>query len=247
MSRRIHPALVVAVLALVAAAVGTALAGPRGPSAQTSASSKRIALKALKQAKMAKRAARSALKVAKVARGGAARAQTAAIQAQASADNAQTAAGQAQGAADQAQTRAVQAQASAEQATLGRSAYNLSCDPSSPIVFLDCVGTTLTLPRPGRVLLNAAGGQASGGVPTHGLCRLEVDDSTAAIPNPAALRPGEVSFDNTDGNSQNGFAVTTVTDTIPAGLHKFEMSCTEESGDQAILHSMISAVMIGSG
>jgi len=53
--------------------------------------------------------------------------------------------------------------------------------------------------------------------------------------------------DNTDGNTQNGFAITAVTNILPPGLHKFEMSCNEEVGDLAILHSTITAVMIGAG
>jgi hypothetical protein len=235
-----NAALVISILALVAAVVGTAMAGPDQPIAETSASSKRIALSALKQAKRARKAARAARMAAKAAR-------ATASQAQASADTAQTAAGQAQGAAASAQTTASQTQVLAAQATIGRSAYSLTCDPTSTIVFLDCVGTTLALPRSGRVLLSATGGQASGGVPTHGLCRLEVDDSTGAIPHPAALRPGEVVTDNTDGSAQNGFAITAVTNVLPAGQHKFEMSCNEEIGDLAVLHSMITAVMIGAG
>ena len=147
----------------------------------------------------------------------------------------------AQGSADAAQGSADAAQGSADAIT-GRSAFDDSCDPASAAV-LDCVGVTFTLAQPGRVLLNATGGQLTGAAGAFGDCRLEVDDSTAPIPHSTTNEPGETS-DNTSIGATNGFANTAVTNVLPAGSHTFELSCNDEGGGQRIDDSMISAVRI---
>ena len=132
--------------------------------------------------------------------------------------------------------------------TLGRSAFsNTDCDPDSSGDLVDCVGIQdLSLPRAGRVLLIAAGGQFSDSAGADGDCHLEVDDSTAAIPAHPVVQPGETA-DNTDSLATNGFAITAVTALLPAGAHDFELSCTENVADTRIDDMTISAVMIGAG
>ena len=92
---RPSPAILVAVIALVAALAGTALAGS-GPSATTAASLKKVE----KTADKAKKKAKKANKKAKAAQGDADAAQSSADAAQTSADAAQSSAGAAQGTAD---------------------------------------------------------------------------------------------------------------------------------------------------
>ncbi len=102
---RIGPALVVAALALVAALGGVAAASP---TANTSATAKKTAKRAVKKAKKAKQTASQALAAAGTA-------QTAADAAGASADQAQSSAGKAQSSADQAQSTADAAKVTAEE------------------------------------------------------------------------------------------------------------------------------------
>jgi hypothetical protein len=132
--------------------------------------------------------------------------------------------------------------------TMGRSAYDPDqfCNPTSITTFTDCVGVTFNLPRVGRVLMTAAGGQVSIGGPAGAHCRLEVDDGTVAIPHPTNVFPGEQSTDNTTTQRTNPFSITAVTNPLAAGSHTFELSC-RESGDSEIHDSMVSAVMIGGG
>ncbi|MGI9558007.1 MAG: hypothetical protein ACR2N5_08705 [Solirubrobacterales bacterium] len=138
--------------------------------------------------------------------------------------------------------------------TVGRSAFVGFCDPGSA-TFVDCVGTTVNLPREGRVQITAAGGQRSLTVEGRGDCRLEVDDDTVAIPHSTTVEPGEdISTEgtvddhiHTSGTGTNGFAITAVTDPLPAGSHNFELSCNEQVGNTQINDATISAVMVGSG
>jgi len=81
------PAILIAILALVAAVAGTAVA-ESGPNANTSASAKKTAKKALKKAKKAKTKAAEANQTAKGAQASADDAQASADDAQASADDA---------------------------------------------------------------------------------------------------------------------------------------------------------------
>ena len=105
---------------------------------------------------------------------------------------------------------------------------------------------TFTLAQSGRVLLNATGGQLTDtGTGAEGDCRLEVDDSTAAIPHSTTNSPGETVTDNTDGSATNGFALTAVTAVLPAGSHTFELSCSEDTANNTQINdAMISAVRI---
>jgi hypothetical protein len=220
------PAVVVATLALIAAVAGTAVAGP---SANTSAAAKKTAKKALKRSKKAK-------STAVEARGVAVRAQTVAEEAEGSAIEARGAA-----------TNAV----SIAEAVTGRSGRAGICNPTSPVFFNNCAGATLNLAERGKVLLIATGGQLSADAnsPGRGRCRLEVDDRTDLVPHDTDVFPGEVSV-NTSSNAQlglatKGFALTAVTNALPAGFHTFELACGEAVPDIRVLSPMISAVRVG--
>jgi hypothetical protein len=132
--------------------------------------------------------------------------------------------------------------------TVGRSGSDDSC--SAGLSFTDCVGVDLSLPRSGRVLVIAAGGQVSDAGTEQGDCQIEVDDSPGPVPGGNIVAPGEDPTDNTDGgNSVNGFAITATTNVLPAGTHTFELSCDDDDvgpGEQFIQDSSISAVMVGS-
>jgi len=148
--------------------------------------------------------------------------------------------------ADTAQSSANTANAKAD-AIKGRSATDDVCDPASGS-FLDCVGVSLTLDRPGRVLVSSAANQVSEGAGrAEAFCRLEVDDATDPIPHDTRNDPGEDVTDNTASDAQNGFAHTAVTNVLAAGTHTFELSCGEDVGDAEIHDSLISAVALGSG
>ena len=219
------PAIGVAVMALIAALAGTAIAGP---SANTSAPAKKAAKKALRKAKNAKGAA---------------------IEARGLATRAETVAEQAQGSAFEARGVATDAQSIAEAVT-GRSGRAGICDPTSPF-FNDCAGATLNLAHRGKVLLIATGGQLSANqnAAGRGRCRLEVDDRGDLIPHDTDVFPGEVSV-NTSSNAQqglaiDGFALTAVTVALDAGFHTFELACNEAVPDIRILSPTISAVRVG--
>ncbi len=112
---RPSPAILVAVMALVAALAGTALAGS-GPSATSAASLKKVE----KTANKAKKKAKKANKAAKAAQGSADAAQGSADAAQGSADAAQGAADAAQGTANTANGKA-----NANATELGTTARNV--------------------------------------------------------------------------------------------------------------------------
>lgn len=131
---------------------------------------------------------------------------------------------------------------SQEALTVGRSGEDDSCNPAASGTFTDCVGVTFSLPRAGRVLMIATGGQVSTLGVADGECRFEVDE----VASGNDVSPGEVATDNTGGSATNGFALTRVTGVLTAGSHTFELSCDEDVGDTGVANSMISALMIGS-
>jgi hypothetical protein len=131
--------------------------------------------------------------------------------------------------------------------TVGRSDSDAVCDVE--IAFTNCVDVALTLPRSGRVLVIAAGGQESDLGAERGDCQIEVDDQTAPVPGGNDVAPGEDPTDNTSASSSvNGFAIAATTNVLAAGTHRFELSCDDDDtgpGQQFIFQSSISAVMVG--
>ncbi len=127
--------------------------------------------------------------------------------------------------------------------TLGRSAYDTTCDPNNT-QDTDCVTVTLDLPRAGRVLLIATGGQETTSGAGAATCRFQVDDANVAgFP---FVHPGELS-DNSNALSANGFAMTAVTGVLASGSRVFDLVCFDAGTTAVINDSTISAVMIGSG
>ena len=129
--------------------------------------------------------------------------------------------------------------------TRGRSAYdpNRNCDPTTNVTFTDCVGVTFSLPREGRVLLVAAGGQEATAAGGNGFCQFEVDGAT--VPGAGSVIPGQT-VDTSDEFVNAGFALTAVTPPLPLGSHTYELSCNETTAGTVIHDAQISAVMIGS-
>jgi len=200
---RPSPAMLVAVVALVGALAGTALAGS---DVQSSALSKKKVKKiAKKEAEKAIDAAAPGLSVA----------------------NADAVDG-----------------VSEEELTVGRSAFDGSCDPNTATL-LDCVAVTLTLPRSGRVLLDADLGFFTDAGGAQGECLLEVDGGTTGIPHSTTGRLGE-DADTTNSSATNGYARTAVTNVLAAGSHTFALSCNEDVANIVYNRALISAVMIGS-
>jgi hypothetical protein len=120
-----------------------------------------------------------------------------------------------------------------------------TCDPSNT-TFLDCVSTDLSLPHAGRVLLVAGGGQNSFGESGEGTCEFRIDGALSTAP---AVRPGEPTpqgtdgIDNTSQDAQNGFSMTTVTESLGPGEHTFALACNERVGEVEMLDTTISAVL----
>ena len=119
--------------------------------------------------------------------------------------------------------------------------YDSLCDPSTATL-IDCVSTTLALPRAGQVVLVAGGGQQSFGGPASGVCRFSVDGVESATPE---INPGESATDNTSSVQQNGLSLTMATGVLPAGSHTFALVCSQVNGDQEIHDSSISAQLVG--
>jgi hypothetical protein len=137
--------------------------------------------------------------------------------------------------------------------TIARSAADPDgrCHPEDPVAkpFLDCASLTLTLPRPGRVLLVGAGGvgNASPTPPFVAGCRLEADDAEVA----GSLAYGGQDFDTTPGmhfaSTPFGIATTAVTDVLAAGTHTFAFACQQTDPDAVVADAKISALAVGAG
>lgn len=126
---------------------------------------------------------------------------------------------------------------------LGASNSNFAafCDPNA-VTFTNCVSTSLTLARSGRVVLVAGGGQVSFGGIARGTCRFNIDGTIGATPQ---VQPGESASDNTVDGATNGFAMTMRTAVLGAGAHTFALACNQDAGDQEIHESTISAQLVG--
>lgn len=133
--------------------------------------------------------------------------------------------------------------------TKGSSASAANCFPGTSS-FSDCVGTTVSLPRAGPVMIWAFGvvePRNSGvGLAT---CRLEVDDAVSAIPHSTETTAGQ-NVAGLSGSRSFGFGVTALTTTLTAAPHTFELACQEGTGggeEESFLRSAtISALLIGS-
>lgn len=126
--------------------------------------------------------------------------------------------------------------------TIGRSALG-SCEPGA--AFTNCSTVILSMPRPGRVLVNAGGQWHSddpAGTSVRGLCRINLDGN----PLTGVTEEGSLS-QQTDGNQEQALAgVTAVTGVLPAGDHTFTVACSDDVGDMDFTDVRLSAVLLGS-
>jgi hypothetical protein len=126
--------------------------------------------------------------------------------------------------------------------TIGRSALG-SCEPGA--AFTNCTTVNLSMPRPGRVLLNAGGqwhSDNAAGTSVRGLCRINLDGN----PLTGVTEEGSLS-QQTDSNQEQALAgVTAVTGVLPAGDHTFTVACSDDVGDMDFTDVRLSAVLLGS-
>ena len=126
--------------------------------------------------------------------------------------------------------------------TIGRSALG-SCEPGA--AFTNCTTVNLSMPRPGRVLLNAGGqwhSDDAAGTSVRGLCRINLDGN----PLTGVTEEGSLS-QQTDVNQEQALAgVIAVTGVLPAGDHTFTVACSDDVGDMDFTDVRLSAVLLGS-
>jgi hypothetical protein len=126
--------------------------------------------------------------------------------------------------------------------TIGRSTLG-SCEPGA--AFTNCSTVILSMPRPGRVLLNAGGqwhSDDAAGTSVRGLCRINLDGN----PLTGVTEEGSLS-QQTDGNQEQALAgVTAVTGVLAAGDHTFTFACSDDVGDMDFTDVRLSAVLLGS-
>ena len=135
--------------------------------------------------------------------------------------------------------------------TLGRSSYELDCDPGDP--GMTCVELEdVNFPRPARALVIASGGQyTEGDSISAGYCLVDADNSGIAqtqVGDPWAGFGAEEPIHRPWAT--NGFSMSAVTGVLAAGPHDFDMTCVEGSGgapgDFRVDRPSISVVIIGS-
>lgn len=101
----------------------------------------------------------------------------------------------------------------------------LECDPTSS-TFINCATTTVSLKRPGRILVVATGAAYSEGAAAHGTCEVRVNGADA----PLSQTPGEETTDNTSALASDGFARTLVTGPHEAGDVEIALACNQVGG-----------------
>lgn len=120
----------------------------------------------------------------------------------------------------------------------GRSAVGF-CNPSSP-TFVDCVTLKMKLPHSGRVLLVANGSWRGDANEANGQCHVVVAGGQVGL----APNPGQNLGTHADGAHEGSFAITGVTDVLPAGKRTFRLTCQEATPDFAVDSADLSAVLL---
>ena len=151
--------------------------------------------------------------------------------------------------------------ASLDSLTIGRSTAvstgggtSSSCDPTAA-TFVDCGTVSLTLPRPGRVLLiaNLAFDGQGGSQAYRGDCELTVDaarvGSLVTAGSVSVVQAGDTDFigPGFNANTPAGTGLNAVSDVLAAGTHDFSLQCKEAGGTVEFPETYLSAVMIGAG
>ena len=131
----------------------------------------------------------------------------------------------------------------ADALTIGRSAFQGTCEPG--VTTVKCATLTLSLPRPGRVLLNTSGqwhSDDANGTSVRGVCRIMHNDANLT----AATEEGSLA-QHTDGHQAQALSSTTfVTSVLAPGDHEFSLACSDDVGDMDFTDTRISAVLLGS-
>jgi hypothetical protein len=222
-SRMPSPAILVAVLALVAALAGTAVAGP---DASTSAITKKKVTKiATKQ-------------INKLAPGlSVASADTANTANRANTANTADTATNAQNAANANALSGV----GLNSVVVGASDSLGGCDPAST-TFVTCASVTLDLPRDGRVLGWAdLQWHSDNAAPSRAECVMRVDGGNVGH----GMFFGESVSVNTSALHERGVGGNFVTSNLTAGPHTFSVNCNEPESDIDIDQAAISVLLLG--
>lgn len=131
----------------------------------------------------------------------------------------------------------------ADALTIGRSGFLGTCEPG--VTTVKCATVVLSLPRPGRVLLNTGGQWHSddpNGTSLRGLCRIMHNDANLTAPT----EEGSLA-QHTDGNQEQALSAQTfVTGVLAPGDHEFSLACSDDVGDMDFTDTRISAVLLGS-
>jgi hypothetical protein len=126
--------------------------------------------------------------------------------------------------------------------TVGRS--NASTECFGDATGYDCASVSLTLPRPGRVLLITSAPMHADADGSSARCAVRANGTE--LPG-TETDPGNLqdTDDAQDSESANG-GMTTVTDVVPAGATTFTLRCADTGGNPHFRHTSISAVLLGS-
>ncbi|MGH2966072.1 MAG: hypothetical protein ACRDMH_11925 [Solirubrobacterales bacterium] len=120
----------------------------------------------------------------------------------------------------------------------GKSAVGF-CNPNSA-AFTECVTLRMKLPHPGRVLLVANGSWRGDADAANGQCHVVVAGGQVGL----APNPGQNLGTHADGAHEGSFAITGVTDVLPAGRRTFRLTCSEATPDFAVDSADLSAVLL---
>jgi len=101
-----------------------------------------------------------------------------------------------------------------------------TCNPTTA-AFVECATLSVGAEQPSRLLVHGAGGQRAVGAFSGGTCRIAVDGESLSSAVPGGPVPS-------DASSENGFALTAVSQVVGTGSHQVTLECNEQSGDTRI-------------
>jgi hypothetical protein len=123
-------------------------------------------------------------------------------------------------------------------------------------VLTDCAAAFVTLPRPGRLLVNVTGewhtfalddtsgpgSDTDDATRVRGRCRLSVDGTQAG----SSQANGERQQAGVAANHPEGgtMALTALSEVVPASTHRVAVSCTEEDGDMDWSQMNLTAALV---
>ena len=114
-----------------------------------------------------------------------------------------------------------------------------SCNPDSSDLFPSaCASVTLDLPKTSHVLVVASGSWYAPGA-AAGTCRVERGGAVGQTVN-----LGQSVAGHTTSTTASGWSLTHLFSTVPSGSQKFDVVCTETSGDFHVVAPQIVAVRL---